>query len=497
MREAQAKILSDLERTWRQWRALIAELQDELSAQNTAGGGDDLFAPVGGTAQRRKANIPVVARKQIEGVLELRRQQMQAEAEKKARTSGTAMPDPDKIRADLIAQVERELQGGAHPQGLALVWWNDTLMEFDHRRIMNATSTSDYLAAGGGPSGPSKRTAIIAMAGLAVVLVVAVVIIFNLAFGSEPVKQTAQGSGEAAVGQELVPLWDTRQVSAGGVVLPASVRGSAYPLTLCVSGGKLPDEVSGALVVTGTTSVRTYQVVPVANDTTYDMLLTACDSGKALVAGIIQRADTSRPLDQTTIADVMVDGPDMDPAAIPSDRMRVTLTVTLPEANGTLILADGSRWSPTDRTAREGTTALLYLVPLSVTPQDAGWEVQEEGNPLPAVTSIHIPSPLPRLAFLQDHLKVGQASIEPLTINDQPGQAVRIALQNVGKIPLTLLPNDVRLLSNGSTSITPVGLVLPTIAPDESADLLVPLPVGVTDSLEVRVGIWRASIGKE
>ena len=146
---AEAKIARDIERTWRHWKALIAEKQDELAAQQID---DSLDADLTGDARPapRKARLDQATRQQFGAVLEARRQQAQTKAEQEARQHGRPAPDADQVYATLLAHIADELDGKIHPSGMALVWYKDALIKFDAQAIMAGTTDADYLASGHG-----------------------------------------------------------------------------------------------------------------------------------------------------------------------------------------------------------------------------------------------------------------------------------------------------------------------------------------------------------
>ncbi len=132
---AEAKIAHDIERTWRHWKGLIAEKQDELAAQQVD---DALDADLTGDSRPapRKARLDQATRQQFGAVLEARRQQAQAKAEQEARQQGRPAPDADQVYAALLARVADELDGKLHLSGMALVWYKDALIKFDAQAVM-------------------------------------------------------------------------------------------------------------------------------------------------------------------------------------------------------------------------------------------------------------------------------------------------------------------------------------------------------------------------
>src|SRR5690349_11663280 len=101
---AEATLARDIERTWRHWKAFIAEKQGELAAQQVD---DALDADLTGAARPapRKAKLDTATRQQFGAVLEARRQQAQAKAERDARTHSKPAPDADQVYAALLKHI--------------------------------------------------------------------------------------------------------------------------------------------------------------------------------------------------------------------------------------------------------------------------------------------------------------------------------------------------------------------------------------------------------
>src|SRR6266508_6242195 len=209
---AEATLARDIEKTWRHWKAFIAEKQDELAAQHLDESpdadltGDTRPAP-------RKAKPDAATRQQFGAVLEARRQQAQAKAEREARELGRPAPDADQIYAALLQHIMDELDGKIHPSGMALVWYKDALIKFDAASVGAGTTDADYLAAGAG-NGPTKQQALVL---LGLIVVLGVVLVFALPFffgSSSPNVAAAQGT-TARVGQQNTPLWTVDTASVG------------------------------------------------------------------------------------------------------------------------------------------------------------------------------------------------------------------------------------------------------------------------------------------
>lgn len=486
VREAQAKLAADITRTWRAWRDLITELEDTLPRPEDDD--DGLF----GESNRpiRRAKLQAATRRQMEAVIERRRQQAQADAEAEARRAAQPMPDPDTVRAALIQQIRRELNGEVHKQGLALVWWENRLIEFDHRRLLGETSDDAYLAAGLGQRGPSKPVAIAAGVGMLLVFGLLLRVVWGVFFAAPPAATTSERL--AQVGDQTVPMWDGQQLQVGEQQLKATIRGDAYPLEVCVQPGRdgLVATAGNTVVLTGTTSIRRYVV---ADSGAYDLAVASCDSGETLFAATLSDVRTSDTLPAGIILAVRVEGADVDPLNIPTNRMRVVLDVATTES-GTLVLADGSRWSATEQQQNERGARLIYLVPASDSPQDGGWEIERSGPGLPGVAALSIPAPTSRLAMLHDRLQVREPQVGSVVRDGTSVPAVTVTLSIAEGEPITLLREDVQFRAAGGGAAAPAQVDLPTLEAGKPQTMTILIPEA-RDDLELVIGTWRARIG--
>jgi hypothetical protein len=488
VREAQAKLAADIARTWRSWRELITELEDALP--RTDSDDDGLFGE--DSRPIRRAKLQAAARRQMEAVIERRRQQAQADAEAEARRSAQAMPDPDTVRAALIQQIRRELLGEVHRQGLALVWWENRLIEFDHRRLLTETSDDAYLAAGLTGKGPSRPVAIAAAVGMLLLFVTVLRVLWGVFFAS-PVATTGT-ERVAQVGDQTVAMWDVAQIQIGGQQLEATVRTRLYPLDVCVRPGReaIAASPGATLVLTGTTSVRRYTVATGGGD--YDLVVTSCDGAALQIKATLADARTSDALPTGVIQAVRVEGADVDPQNIPPDRMRVIIDVATTDS-GTLILADGSRWSPSEQQPSQGGMRLIYLVPARDSGQDAGWEVVRAVAGVPQIAALSIPAPTSRLAMLRDRLLVREPQIGRVLRDGAPTAALTVTLSLTEGEPITLLRGDVLFHIDGASNPVPAQVDLPILEAGKPQTVTIPLPES-RSALEVVIGIWRARIEK-
>jgi len=496
-RLAQAQILRALETSWRNWRAFIAERREEL-AQRAAdeAGVDDLTTPVGAGAAVRKARINAATRQELAMILEQRRQAAQRDAEAAARPAGAPLPDVEQVLERLIARIGDELEGRVLANGNALVWFEGQLVEFDYRAVSAGTTDDDYLAAGGFDALRERRRRILIGIVAIACLGGALLLLLNPFGGGQP---TAAASGPTLgeVAQQDTALWDIQSLAVGPVGGRLSGAALGYPTLICLSEPQQQAAKPGETVVlSGTMSVRTYMLHGSPSAMPRDLIVADCTQSppRLLASAELKSAQTARPLDARTIAAVATTGADNDPANIPSDRMRVDLTVSHADAaQGTLILADGSRWSPTSSKAAGDATVLSYLVPLQTSMQVAGWELGGAGG-LPALLPVQIPAPHARAELLRQSLTVTATGAEVSTRNGSPllTLTLKVTLAQTAA-PLTLLPSD--LVLRRSVGARPPEWDPPALEPGVPATVRIAIPLQeAAASLEAALGPWHARL---
>lgn len=482
---AEATLARDIEKTWRAWKAFVAERLAELAAQQAEEAPE---ADLTGAARPapRQARLDPATRQQFGAVLEARRQQAQARAERAAREQGRPAPDADQVYADLLRQIGDELDGRAHPAGLALVWYKDALLKFDAQALLAGTTDADYLAAGAG--GPTKGQAA-ALIGLIGALLAALWFAAQWAFGSSA-PAAAAGPASVWVGQASARLWGVETAQVAGRALPAMMQGG-FPPTLC-----LPDRAPAlagdtTLILTGTQAVRRYQLAPGGSLSEADLLLAECGAGGAVMPAQLVETQTHQQLSGELLRQVSVRGPDLDPESIPADQIEVTLQIDIPDAGaGVLVLADGRRWAATHSAPVPGGTQLIYLAPLTSAAQPAGWELPRAGQ-LPALLPLTLPAPLSRPALLRQVLAVqpaeaalaGQAEAAELVIT------LTLTLDRAAA-PIALLPDDLAAEAGGAR-LEP-RWEPPQLLPGATTILVARVPARDRAPIELALAGWRA-----
>lgn len=483
---AEAVLTRDIERTWRQWKAFIVEQADLLAQQAAAALDADLTDVSPPTP--RTARLDAATRQQFGAVLEARRQQAQAHAERGAREAGQPLPDAEQVYATVVQHIADELDGKVHPAGLALVWYRDTLMTFDAQAVLTGTTEADYLTAQ--RSGPTTRQAALLLV-LMGVLLVALVVLVRWAFPAAPVS-TAQTGSVVQVGQQDIPLWTVQAVAVGAQVTTAQMRGG-YPAVLCLGDGP-PVGPGTTIVVTGTQAIRRYQVQAAGADREADLLLTDCatPTGLRATARLVE-TQTRRMLDAALLRTVTVRSPDRDPQAIPPDQMEVLLDLALPDAElGTLVLADGRRWTATRSTGVAGSTRLTYMVPLAQTTQPAGFEVAQ-GADLPALLAFTLPAPTSRATLLRRWLHV-QADPPTVTLHDgTPALALTLRVTLAAEADaLDLQASDLTAEAGGMP--VDVGWTPPALVPGQATTIALQLPMRADGPIVLALAAWRVRL---
>lgn len=479
--EAQATLRKALERQWRAWSALITELEGEMQAAERA---HDPEAALFDAPPAPKASLPLATRKQLLAVFDSRLQTAQAEAEAEARLASLPPPDAEDVRRKLIAHIGRELRGEIHEKGLALIYWQGKLVPFDHRALQRSTKAADYLAAGLGKKGGGPvQTALIIGGGVAGILGL-LFFMLNVVLAPAPT-QRASGLREGRVGDQTVTRWDLKTAAIGSLTLRVDPERVSYPLVVCAPE-KQAAMLTGTATLTGTDSLRHYTLA----DKGADLRVVSCENpSQVLARGTLADAFMVLPAQQGRVRDVWVRGPDDDPQAIPANRMEVTLLVDPDIGESSLVLADGTALSPSERRPKETGLELIYLAPLSAVTQSAGLVEQVPGG-LSHVTPVMIPAPEARLTYLGRVLSVTDATVK------RNGTAIQLTLAvraNTDRSePLTIQPGDVRVAA-GSQSLTATWAPLSIDGDGKPQQLVMNIPA-TSGPVTVAVGTWQASL---
>ena len=491
MTAAEAIISRDMETAWRQWRAYITELQQTRQQATASGDTDESLLEAVATAVP-KARLPAEVRRTYADIVEQRRQQMQAEYERDARTAGKPLPDADAVYDSLLQTMQRELNGEAHASGYAIMWYQGSWIRFDATTVATTLRDVDYTQDGDRRS-PTRVQMIGAAVGVLILGVVFWQFLGPFFFGSPAVAPMTAGG--ARIGVDTVPAWPLTSAAIGDRVVTAALRGS-YPATLCVPGDARDVVRPGATVtITSTNGVRRYQVQSSVDDSP-DLAVATCrdQADPPLATALLVTVETRTFLPSDVVTVVQVRGSDVAPDDIPATQMEVVMQVPDQDVTGAvLVLTDGTRWAPsrTDRTAAGVQQA--FLVPAARTAQSAGWEVPQDTAP-PLLAPVTIPAPLPRAAILQRDLLVSATQARRRMDTDGPVVDIDLQLQfRVGAPVLTLMPDDVVAMADG----VPVRVrwTPPIVGTDQPVSTTITLPLrDVRAALTVTLATWNVQV---
>ncbi len=494
---AKQSLISATETTWRKWRAFIREKQDELRRRKAdAAGLDDLTIGVGATTEVFRAKLTAAERQEMSAILETRRQNAQRQAEAEARQTGQPAPDVEQILAEVVQRISDELDGKTTRSGMALMYFEGELMEFNHQAIANSTSNDDYLLV----ASDASRRKQMRVASITGVVVMALVLMVLLVFRPFASRETAQVTAPVAyVGQHTTEFWNVETVTIGDV--RSSIQGASigYPLLICLSADQQRLATIGTeLRVEGKESIRTYRLNADAQSTPRDLVVANCavSPPKLLRSAGLIGTETSRALEPTLVQQINVWGADTDPTVIPVDRMQVDLLVTdVQIGTNMLILADGTRWSATTSTPVADGLRLSFLVPVATGSQQAGWEVTQPQG-LAAVLPLILPAPSSRAQVVRDRVEV---QVGTATVVSRDGQlsvsiSLTLTLTN-GAEELTLVPADLVVSRDNGAPLTTAQWTPPTLAPGVPATVQVDIPVDSRwSTVEVALGKYRARV---
>ncbi|HEX6293021.1 MAG TPA: hypothetical protein VFZ66_27810 [Herpetosiphonaceae bacterium] len=496
------QLIAESEATWRKWRAFLREKQAEHQRRQAERAGlDDLTQTDGAATQVVRARLSAAERQELSAILEYRRRVAQAQAEAQARQLGQPIPESEVVFGQLLDQIQAELEGRVAKSGMALLPESaqhpERMNEFNHRAVASRTSDDDYLLLGTAAARIERRRLGV-IGGTVLILAILLVLILR-PFAADGTAAPA-AAAVAQVGQQSTQLWQVRTVTVGDVERPISGAALGYPLLICLSEEQQAVATAGTEVhVAGPDSRRTYRLHADLAGTPRDLVVADCDVSppRLLRAAALVATETSQPLDPSLITRVAVWGPDTDPATIPAERMRVDLQVRDAEiGRTTLILTDGTEWSPTATTPISEGVELSYLVPLASGPQDAGWEVALDGG-LPGRLALSLPAPVSRAQLLRERLTVrpGGARVVSRDGRQQVEVTLTLALAD-GAPDLTLLPGDLVVSREGGAAIATVEWAPPTVTAGQPATVTIGIPLDrARGSVEIVLAGYRARIG--
>lgn len=486
-RAAEAQILARRESYWHAWRLFLAEQRALLEH---AGPPDDgltvaLETP-GSTA------LPAALEAELSERFEALRQD-----------ALLAHPgaDPDALLRSLLDQLDHELHGRAHPDGLALVRLPDVAqpVTFDQRAVIDQL-TPDDLAALVGTTRRRRRWHQHGAFRLALVAGVSLAAVGIGLLRAEQPSGAALPPAQVRLGAGLVSVWDVQALAVAGVRTSrprAALDGAG--LAVCASEAQRRAAQPGATVVlSGSASLRTYQVVTLQPDpATADLILSDCDvrPTRRVAGAALQAAHTAAPLDPQIVKGVEAWASDVRPAEIPAGQMEVVL-VLAPGAStdGVLVLPDGLTRAPAaaPETTPDG-TRVRFLLPAAARAQRMAWQLAQ-GAGLPERLPLDVPAPMGRAALLGQALRVAGAEAS------RTGDTLQLTLtlQRAGA-PLALLSTDLSVTDAQGRALParwtpPADLATSTATP---VVVSLTLPPEAAGPLHVALGAWRLRVKLE
>ncbi|HEX6288245.1 MAG TPA: hypothetical protein VFZ66_03600 [Herpetosiphonaceae bacterium] len=498
------QLLAESEATWRKWRAFLREKQAEHQHRQAERAGlDDLTQAAGTSMEVVRARLTAAERQELSAILEYRRRVAQGRAEAQARQQGQPIPDSEEVLGQLLQQIAAELDGNVAKSGMALLPESaqhpDRMNEFNHRAVASRTSDDDYLLLGS-DSSRHQRYRLFTIGGVLLVIVsIGLLILRPFAVDGAAAPAAAP---VAQVGRQSAPLWQVRTVTVGDVERPISGAALGYPLLICLSEQQQAVATAGTEIqVAGPESRRAYRLHADLTATPRDLVVANCavSPPKLLRAAALVATETSQPLDPALISKVAVWGPDTDPATIPAERMRVDLRVRDAEiGRTTLILADGTTWSPTATTPISDGVELRYLVPLASGTQEAGWDVALDDG-LSGRLALNLPAPVRRAELLRERVTVQPGAAR--VVSREGRQRLEVALTLTladGASDLTLLPGDLAVSREGGAVIATIEWSPPTLSAGQPATVTIGISLDrARGPLELALAGYRARIGWE
>jgi hypothetical protein len=431
-RQAEATIIADMERRYRDWKAFIREQQSVLQHRLRAAGDIDDLTARNGTGQDDAVFVATISserRREFQAVLEQRRRQLQADRELEAKRRGDPHPDTDTVLDELLEQITNELDGQAHPRGLSLIWANGRLYEFDARSVRSASHDDDWMRLKRkGASSPAQTWGVVA--GVVVLLLVGGWYLWGILFPSPSAGSTA-GTPRIQSGDATYPLFAIDTVRIGGRQLTAPRVTNGYPLLLCVPSEAQSVLTPGTTVtLSGTDNLRTY-VVNAGDAEPRDLLLAHCAEKQPPQVGAaahLMETHTVRYLDPALLVEVQTWLPAIDPQHIPSGMVRVDLTLRGEGLEGRLLLSDGTPRAPTTSVVEAGMTTFSYLLDHAAQPRLAVWRKKGDDPAMEQLLPFTIPPPQGREGWIQETVSVTEAQA---TVRRRDDGTVQVTLDLV------------------------------------------------------------------
>jgi hypothetical protein len=518
----EARYRQDVLVSYRAWLAYLEAQRTLLAASAEAQAGSDPFeglspaAEQAEAARRRIAALPADKRALFDAVFEMDKQRIQRELDAEAPVRGGTVKrvDPEEVARRALTHLLDEAHGlhrddrrGLVPRGKpdAVKW-----LALDLADMAQALpSETDYELAAG-PS-KAKRSVIINIAFAALALVAIPVVLFLL---RQPAEQRSSNGLPVVNGAALAP-WPVRVVRSDDWTLPMQtvdtrwpescaregapgcwLEGSFRPLELCLPAERMASLASLRVEAGEGLPSRLFTLAGVAASET-DLIIRPCveAEGVASLAGRLQGVEGapelavgSEALAGFRITELVVRGRGEDPT-IAAGSLALTVVVHDPDQNRdwgalapTLLLADGSVASPSDRAQEGETRRLQYLIADQSEPFEVRWQVTLADQLVRYRATLEPPPSRDRV--LRTQLRVENLAVTP----SQQTMAVTLTLHNTATTPLVVEAADFGFQTSASRRELAAPTLRQPLAPAERRVVTLDLPL---ESGVLQIGPFR------
>jgi hypothetical protein len=522
----QTRYRQDVLVSYRAWLAYLEAQQTLLAVAGEAQAAPDPFeglspaAEQAEAARRRIAALPADKRALFDAILEADKQHIQRELDAEAPVRGGTVKrvDPDEVARRALSHLLDEARGlhrddrrGLVPRGKpdAVKW-----LSLDITDMAQALPTAtDYELVAGRSRG--RRGVIINVTFAALALVAIPVLLLLL---RQPAEQRSSDGLPVGNGAALAP-WPVRSVRSDDWTLPMQavamrwpdaclveevasgcwLEGSFRPLELCLPAERMANL---ALLHIEASDGRPSRLFTLAGGdiSGADLVVSPCGetAGVALLAGRLQGVELPTELAVGTeslagfrVTELLVRGRGEDPT-IATGSLALTVVVHDPDRNRdwgalapTLLLADGSVASPSDRTQDGETRRLQYLIADQSEPFELRWQVAVADQVVRYRATLEPPPS--RDAVLRTRLRVEDLVVTP----SQQTMAVTLTLHNTATTPLRVEAADLGFQTAASRREVAAPTLRQPLAPNERRVVTLDLPL---ESGVLQIGPFRYEI---
>jgi hypothetical protein len=514
----EARYRQDVLVSYRAWLSYLEAQHTLLAASGDATSGDPFeglsrSGEQAEVARQRIAALPADKRELFDAIYEQDRQLVQRSFDAEAPVRGGTVKriDPDEVARHALARLLEEARGlhrndrrGMVPRGKpdAVKWLALDLSDVTQA----APSETDYELAAGRKDARRGMLVNIVFAVLALVAIPG--LFFLLRQPPQPATRTATPSGNGALltpwpvqaVEAFDPAW-TLAVQAVDSRWPATcaseleardsaasacwLRNSFRPLELCLPAERMTGLQS--LRVEAVDSLPSRFFTLAAGDASAaDLVVSPCDDA-ADVAPLLGRLQGVEPAAELAVGaealagfrltEMATRGRGEDPS-LASGSLTLTVVVHDPDLSRdwgalapTLLLADGSVASPSDRAQDGEVRRLSYLIPEQSEPFDVRWQVAVADQVVRYRATLEPPPS--RDAVLRTQLRVEDLTVTP----SQQTMTVTLTLHNTATTPLVVETADFGFQTSAGRRELAVSALRQPLAPDERRVVTLELPL--------------------